>query len=194
MTQNDDGWGEDTRVFRPAVFGQRSIAISGTLRVRLGDSSQQVARVVVRAEGAGGDGPCAPCGEIFTTVYGCGPMSCWRGDGFGFTVFADQDSSPTAYLQLVDGGAELAWAPVVLENNARYRWEMKVNSMNWLEVRLWKDGQPQPPAPTLEFTNGGADYLPIAHGDNWQIEVKNVNGARGHSHTTYWDDVCFRED
>lgn len=65
---------------------------------------------------------------------------------------------------------------------------MRINALNHIELFIWTGTKPS--IPTLEFTNGGAPYIPVSNGDKWQIEVRNTNDnlGGGHSHTALWDD------
>jgi len=141
-----------------------------------------VPRVVVRSDGtAVTGGNQVPCGVSGTT-----PPNCWEGAGFGFSIFADKDASPNVIVQIVDDGMELAeLSSFNFPTSTTHQWEMRINALNHVAVFIWTGAKPS--VPTLEFTNGGNPYVPMANGNNWQIEVKNGN-LNDRSHTALWDD------
>jgi hypothetical protein len=178
------GANKDTRIYRVGTQ-HNDIILSGTLTISFSGSGgpQQVPRVVVRSNGTGGTGPGdhLPCGIAGTT-----PPNCWEGDGFGFSIFADKDASPNVRIQIVDDGTELAeLSNFSFPTDTTHQWEMQINALNHVAVFVWTGAKPS--VPTLEFTNGGNPYVPLANGNNWQIEVKNVN-VNSRSHTALWDD------
>jgi hypothetical protein len=183
----DPNDGQDTRIFRLGS-DHSNIVLSGTLSIEMfgPGGAQQSARVVVRSTGTEGTGPRDgfPCG-----VFGSTPPDCWRGDGFGFALWADAiDQEAGGRLQITDDGLELAGIAFPIVNGSIYNWEMEINASNHVALFFWDGARPS--LPTLEFDNGGYFYTPLAPGDLWQLEVKNTNDDIGLSHQfrTTWDD------
>ncbi len=176
---------QDTRVYRVGP-AHSNIFLSGTLKIEMAGpgGAQQAARVIVRSTGSGGQGSGFPCGVRDSVL-----PSCWGGDGFGFSAYADTiDQNPGGWIQIVDDGVELVEVSFAFTNGVTYNWEMEIDADNHVAVYTWTGVKPL--TPTLAFDNGGAPYTPMSAGTFWQIEAKNTNDNIGISHTNSatWDD------